>query len=121
MDPNGDEIYNTYHWIKNEISLTNLLLSFNTDNDTITKDYSGYNNYGTISGSTWTQNGIIGGAYNFAGLDSPDHIIIQDDSTLHGDGTWNFITIEHWIYLETNQIDTKTISKMLTQYESNPC
>ena len=115
MDPNGVNVYNTYHWLKNSNSLTNLLLSFNTENQTNVKDYSGYNNNGTITGATWTPNGVIGGAYHFSGVDSQDYISIPHSSTLDGGGTWTAMTIEHWIYLTSDQINSRIIAKMANQ------
>jgi hypothetical protein len=117
-DLDGDEVYNTYHWIRNGTSFLNLLLSFNTINNDLAKDYSGYNNNGIVTGATWYQNGIVGGAYSFAGTDSQDYITISDETNLHGGGTWTSITIEHWIYLEIDQTNTNTISKMSQQPET---
>ena len=113
-DPNGLNVYNTYHWLKNSTSLTNLLLSFNTQNQTSVKDYSGYNNNGVITGATWTPNGVIGGTYHFSGVDSQDYISIPHSTTLDGGGTWTAMTIEHWIYLTGDQINSRTIAKMAT-------
>ncbi|MCX6671879.1 MAG: hypothetical protein NTX92_08175, partial [Euryarchaeota archaeon] len=118
VDPNGLAVYNTYHWLRNSNSLTNLLLSFNTENQTNVKDYSGYNNNGTITGATWTPNGIVGGAYYFSGVDSQDRISIPHSSTLDGGGAWTGMTIEHWIYLMDDQTNSRTISKMASSGNS---
>ena len=115
VDLNGLDVYNTYHWLKNNNSLTNLLLSFNTENHTSVRDHSGYNNNGIISGATWTPDGVVGGAYAFYGADSPDYISIPDSTTLDGGGTWTAMTIEHWIYLTNNQTNSATIAKMANQ------
>jgi len=96
VDPEGNPVYNTYHWIKNGVSVPNLLLSFNNANNTNVKDYSGYHNNGTvINGTTWISSGKIGGAYKFDGTN--DYISIPDASSLDGDGTWNAMSMEFWV------------------------
>jgi predicted double-glycine peptidase len=113
-DPNGDEVYNTYHWLKNGSSLTNLLLSFNTQNSTKVRDYSGYHNNGTITGATWVPEGIIGGAYDFFGIDNHDYITIPDNPTLDGNGSWTEMTIECWVKSqENNQSGTSILGKWI--------
>ena len=66
-----------------------------------TKDYSGYGNHGTIHGVSWTENGIVGGAYTFDGKN--DYIRINDKSALWGANTWPEITIEFWINPKTTR------------------
>jgi len=93
-DPDGDKVTNIYNWYRNGISITNLLLPFETNTTTTVKDYSGYNNHGTIiQDVTWTPNGIVGGAYNF----NRGYIQIPGTNTLDGGGTWSEITVEAWI------------------------
>ena len=95
-DPEGNPVYNTYHWIKNGVSVPNLLLSFNTANTTNVKDYSGYHNNGTvINGTIWISSGKIGGAYKLDGTN--DYISIPDASSLDGDGIWDAMSMEFWI------------------------
>ncbi|MBE3137456.1 MAG: hypothetical protein IMZ43_08740 [Thermoplasmata archaeon] len=108
-DPEEDPVYNTYHWMKNSLSLTNLLLSFNNESSTSTKDHSGYNNNGTINNATWISNGRIGGAYNFNGVNNS--IQVPDTSSLDGDGTWSELTVEYWLYLNANQTSKTVIAK----------
>ncbi|MFA5101701.1 MAG: DUF2341 domain-containing protein, partial [Candidatus Thermoplasmatota archaeon] len=118
IDPNGFEVYNTFQWTKNSQSITRLLLPFNTRNTTTVKDYSGFNNQGTITGATWITNGMVGGAYSFSGLDSFDYISIPHSSSLDGGGTWDALTIEHWIALSDNQTGSRIISKMSSSSEA---
>lgn len=47
-----------------------LLLPFDTQTTDTTKDYSTLNHNGTITGPTWTQNGRLGGAYQYSGHDA---------------------------------------------------
>ncbi len=108
-DPDGDKVTNTYNWYRNSISTTNLLMPSNTNSSTIIKDYSGYNNHGTaIRGATWTENGKVGGAYNF----NKGYIQIPGSDTLDGGGQWSEITVEHWIYLTASQSNTRTIARI---------
>lgn len=62
-----------YNWMSASTgpfnSLTRLLMPFDTQDPFFTKDYSGNNNNGTITGATWTTTGKLGGAYQFKGHD----------------------------------------------------
>jgi len=112
-DPDGDKVTNIYNWYRNGTSITNLVLPFDTNSSTTTKDYSGYNNNGIIvRGATWTSNGIVGGAYTFNG----GMIQILGSNSLDGGGNWPEITIEHWIKLTASQSGTRTIAR-LPSYE----
>ena len=62
---------------------------------TQTKDYSEYGNDATINSATWTDDGVVGGAYVFDGKN--DYMRIGDDPSLGGDGTWSQISLEFWI------------------------
>jgi len=76
---------------------------------TRTKDYSAYENFATIHGATWTQDGVVGGAYAFDGMN--DFMRIPDDASLDGDGTWSEITVEFWIKPEASMKGTSIIAK----------
>jgi hypothetical protein len=71
-------------------------------------DYAGYDNNGTVVNAVWTPNGKIGGAYMFNGT---GYIRVEDSPSLGGNGAWNQITIEFWIYITENQRGTRIISK----------
>jgi hypothetical protein len=109
-DLDGDKITNIYNWYRNGISLTNLLLPFDTSSTTVTNDYSGYGNNGLIfKGATWTPNGVVGGAYSF----NNGFIQIPGSDTLDGGGQWSEITVEHWIYVDSFQSgDRRTIARI---------
>lgn len=62
---NGDKITYIYSWYKNNESFAKLYLPFNTNSPTETRDYSGANNNGTVSGATWVDTGRVGGCYQF--------------------------------------------------------
>jgi hypothetical protein len=107
-DPDGDKVTNIYNWYRNDISITNLLLPFETSGSAAVKDYSGYNNNGVLVRSvTWTSNGKVGGAYSF----NRGFIQIPGSNTLDGGGKWSGITVEHWIYLAASQSGTRTIAR----------
>jgi len=108
-DPDGDKVTNIYNWYRNNAPIANLLLSFDTNSSTTTKDYSGYDNNGEIvRGVTWTSNGRVGGAYKF----ERGFIQIPGTNTLDGGGAWSEITVEHWIYLTASQSGTRIIAKI---------
>jgi len=109
-DPDADDVYLSYNWYKDSISLTNLLMSFNTESASTVEDYSGYDNDGTvINDATWTSSGIVGGAYSFDGTD--DYISIPDDATLDGDGTWSEMTMEAWVKADISQTQRIILAK----------
>lgn len=74
-----------------------------------TKDYSGNNNYGTVHGATWTNNGVVGGAYVFDG--TTDFIRVPDSPSLGGDGSWSEISVEFWIKPLANQTGAGIVAK----------
>ena len=127
-DQDGDEVTNVYRWLVNGVSVANLLLPFDTQNETMTKDYSGFGNNGIVKGAAWTENGIVGGAYSFDGRD--DAIIVSDGGAgyfnnktystynpeLGGDGTWQEITVEAWVYLTAYNNGSRIVAK-LPSYE----
>lgn len=122
-DINGDTVTNIYRWSVNGQQVANLILPFNTRNETITKDYSAYSNNGNVIGATWIPNGTVGGAYSFDGKD--DAIIISDggkgyydnktypdnNPELGGGGTWQEMSVEAWIYLTENNQGSRIVSK----------
>ena len=62
---------------------------------TRTIDYSGLGNDATIHGATWTNKGVVGGAYVLDGVN--DYLTINDNPTLLGDGAQQAISVELWI------------------------
>jgi hypothetical protein len=127
-DSDGDNVTNIYKWIVNGDSLAQLLLPFDTRDETSTTDYSGYGNDGVVKGATWVPNGIVGGAYSFDGKD--DAIIISDGGAgyfndvdynsgplanheeLGGYGNWYGITVEAWVYLTEYTNGSRIVAKI---------
>jgi hypothetical protein len=81
-----------YNWIVSGNPIAKLLMPFDTDSSTIAKDYSGDDHNGTVVGPIWINGGVVGGAYQFDGVN--DHISIPycfDSDTI------NKITVETWV------------------------
>jgi hypothetical protein len=124
VDPDGDDVTSIYRWLLNGQPVANLLLPFDTRDETSTKDYSGYGNNGVVKGAVWTENGIVGGAYSFDGKD--DAIIVSDgglgyfndvsystnNPELGGDGTWDEVTVEAWIRLAAYNNGSRIVAKI---------
>jgi len=66
-DSDGDSITNITDWRKDGSSIAFLNMPFDTNDSSIAKDYSTFENNGTINGATWTPSGKVGGAYVFDG------------------------------------------------------
>ncbi len=97
IEPNIDASTYIYNWSVGGNPLTNLLMSFDMDSSTIAKDYSGGNNNGTVIGPLWINGGVVGGAYQFDGIN--DRISVPycfDGSTI------DKITVETWIKTTAN-------------------
>ncbi len=90
MTPEIDALTYIYKWIVNDESFAEILLPFDTESDTIVKDYSDNDNNGTISSAVWTNEGVVGGAYYFSGgsdyiefdLPTPFNDISNSDFTI---------------------------------------
>jgi hypothetical protein len=94
MSPAIDPVTFIYKWMRNGISYASLIVPFDTQNDTVVKDYSDNNNNGTIYAATWTDEGVVGGAYFFGG--SSDYISFDLPSTFT-DIANNDFTMMFWI------------------------
>jgi len=90
INPTIDASTYIYNWLVNSKSITDILMPFDTSSLVNVKDYSGYGNNGTANGPIWTSDGVVGGAYQFDGVN--DHITIPycfdapfiDDLTVEG-------------------------------------
>jgi hypothetical protein len=70
IKPNIDAKTYIYNWLVNDIPFTNILMPFDTNDLSTTKDYSGNEHNGTINGASWNSGGVIGGSYQFDGVDN---------------------------------------------------
>lgn len=75
-------------------SFSTLVYSFNSRNTTTIFDYSNYANNGKPNGASWVSDGVFGGAWLF---DGDDIIIVEEDPSIVGNGTWTEISVEFWI------------------------
>jgi len=113
MTPEIDALTYIYKWIVNDESFAELLLPFDTENDTIVKDYSDNNNNGTIYGAEWTNEGVVGGAYYFSG--GSDHIEAALPTPFN-DIANNDFTISLW--LKSDNINTDWRSVLEARYDT---
>jgi len=68
--PKIDALSHIFNWNVNGVSINNILMPFDSNNTTISKDYSNNSNNGTIYGAVWNKSGVIGGCYEFDGIDN---------------------------------------------------
>ncbi|MBW2973560.1 right-handed parallel beta-helix repeat-containing protein [Candidatus Woesearchaeota archaeon] len=96
VDPEGSHVTNITNWFMNGTSITVLNMPFDTNitsNATgAVRDYSPFQNNGTVNGSVWTAAGISGGAYIYDGID--DGISVPAANSLNL--SENF-SVEVWI------------------------
>ena len=95
-----------YKWLRNGNPLNELLLPFDTENNSVAKDYSGNNNNGTVIDATWTSQGKIGGAYYF---DGASDYIEMDLPTSLSDVSNNDFTISLWIKSDNIEDDQRVL------------
>jgi len=90
--PEIDAASYIYNWKINNQSINNILMPFDSNNISSAKDYSGNFNNGTIYGPNWNGNGVVGGSYQFDGIDDFISLPYCFDSDYI-----NEITVEVWI------------------------
>ncbi|MEA2055870.1 MAG: LamG-like jellyroll fold domain-containing protein [Candidatus Thermoplasmatota archaeon] len=95
-----------YKWIVDGDSLTELFMSFDSENTTNVKDYSGNEHNGTINSATWTNDGVVGGAYYF---DGSNDYISMDLPSIFNDFSSNDFTISTWIKSSSISDDWRVI------------
>ncbi len=99
LDPEINATSFIYNWNVDNNPITDIFMPFDTNNLIISKDYSGNEYNGSISGSTWTNEGILGGAYSFDGIDD----FISIPYCFNGDYIGQ-ISIETWIKTSSDNI-----------------
>lgn len=93
-----------YNWKRNGEPIAEVLLPFDTQDNSAVKDYSGNGYNGIVNGATWISTGKVGGAYSFDGVD--DGIVLPLPE-IFNDWKNNF-TISFWVYskdIEDNSTD----------------
>jgi len=96
-----------YKWSMNGNSITDLLMPFDTNDSAIAKDYSGNTKNGNVTGPTWEPNGVVGGAYQFDGID--DYISLP--YCFDEDNYTDEITVETWINTSEDSVGIASFDK----------
>ncbi len=108
-DGDKDQVFNITDWRKNASSIAVLNMPFETNYSGVqgnVRDYTTYENNGTLGNSTtttqptWITTGIGGGAYSFNGAINEQFISIPDDNTLDVTGA---ISVEAWVYKDADK------------------
>jgi len=98
ITPNIDAETYVYSWLVNGFPFAEIIWSFNTNDSTTVKDYSGNGFDGEVinNAAIWTPNGIVGGAYYFDG--GGDRIALDlPNSSVFNEISRNDFTISIWI------------------------
>ncbi len=107
-DADDDGVYPIFNWYKDDVPIAVLNMPFDSENNTVAKDYSGIGNSGTINGgASWNSSGVVGGAYELDG--DGDYILVSDADSLSALN--NELTIEAWIKPASFVSHMKIISK----------
>jgi len=103
-----DDVSTIIDWRINDASIALLNMPFDTNVKgvgEIVKDYSSFENNGTIYGNpVWEANGKIGGAYTFDGVD--DYIEIDNISK----SSQEELSVEAWVYVKKFNDEPSTVS-----------
>ena len=111
-DIDGDNVTSVFTWQVDGQYFTGLQLPFETNSSLTALDYSGNGNNGAVTGATWTNQGLIGGAFSFSGSSSSHQVItVPDSASLGNDGTWNQLTLEYWVNPAFDQRGTRILNK----------
>lgn len=114
MTPEIDALTYIYKWMVNGVSFAEILLPFDTESDTIVKDYSDNDNKGTVSGAAvWTDEGVVGGAYYFSG--ASDYIEFDLPPPFYDISNTDF-TISLW--LKSDDINDDWRSVLEARYDT---
>ena len=92
---NDKSIINITDWRINGTSIAVLNMPFDTNSSSSIKDYSTYDNDGTVTGPVWTDNCKVGGCYSFDGID--DYLTIPYNESLN---LTTELTIVGWMNYE---------------------
>jgi len=99
---NFDATTYIYNWKKNGTSIYEVLLPFDTQSNSISKDYSGNGYNATVGGAIWIASGKVGGAYSFDG--NSGGLICSLPSIF---SNWsNSFTITFWMYSRDIESDS---------------
>jgi hypothetical protein len=97
-----------YNWKINNQPIAEVIMPFDTNSNTTTKDYSGNGLDGLVRDCEWIENGIVGGAYRFGG--SKEHIVVEAGlPPSFSDIANNDFTISIWVNSSYMNQDNKII------------
>lgn len=99
INPQIDALTYIYNWTVDGDSITDLLMPFDTNSAIMVRDYSGDENSGTLFGPTWNSNGVVGGAYEFNGIDNYISLPYSFDGSYIDE-----ITVEAWIKTDADNV-----------------
>lgn len=95
-----------FKWLLNTETFAEVLMPFDSNNSTITKDYSGNGNDGTLHGPIWIDEGRVGGAYSF---DGGSDFIELPLLNFFDDLSSNDFTISLWAYSKEIDADHRML------------
>ncbi|NIP31091.1 MAG: hypothetical protein GTN59_11165 [Candidatus Dadabacteria bacterium] len=104
-----------YKWLVNGNPFAQLIMPFNTADNSTTKDYSGYGNHANVIGPNWISQGKVGGAYYFDG--SSEYITLSLPSVFY-DIPNNDFTICLWSKSDNASVDN-SIALMASENTQN--
>ena len=99
---NFNAITYIYNWKKDGTSIYEVLLPFDTQSNSVSKDYSGNGYNATVDGAVWIASGKIGGAYSFDGNSGG---LVCSLPSLFRDWSKSF-TITFWMYSKDIESDS---------------
>ena len=67
INPDVNATSYVYKWKQNGVSLADLIIPFDIENNVTCKDYSGNGLHGTLVGALWSDNAVIGGSTYYRG------------------------------------------------------
>lgn len=103
-----------YRWKRNGVSIAQLLMPFDTQSLSSTRDYSGNGFNGNVYGATWVSSGVVGGAYCFDGVDN--HILASLPTVFNNLSANNF-TISLWVRSDDIATNTSVEKCLLEAYD----
>ncbi len=95
MNPEISAETYVYNWYVNGNPICDIVLPFDTNDESTAADYSGSSHDGTVIGPSWISDGVIGGGYSFDGDD-----VITFPYCYEGDYISD-ISVEVWIKTST--------------------
>jgi hypothetical protein len=110
-DSINPDINNTtyiYNWLVDGKPIAELIMPFDTNSSSLTKDYSGNEFHAFVRDCAWIKDGVVGGCYYFGG--SKEYISLEDNiPPSFNDIAHNNFTISIWVKSNFTYEDNKII------------